>query len=55
MRGTPDDPMPPAEVAAKAQDILGPILPDGGQRLIRLCLDEDFAMADLITACSIDR
>ena len=54
VRGTPTDPMPPAEVAAKAADILGPILPDGGARLIALCLDEDLSLSDLLRACRIE-
>lgn len=53
VRGTPDDPMPANEVAAKAQDILGPILPDGGDRLITMCLQQDFSMAELVAACAI--
>lgn len=51
VRGTPDDPMTAKEVAAKAADVLGPILPDGGARLIALCLNEDFQMTDLVAAC----
>lgn len=53
VRGTPTDPMPPSEVGAKAADILGPILPDGGKRLITLCLQEDFTLTDLLAASRI--
>lgn len=55
VRGTPDDPMTVNEVAEKAGDILNPIMADGGQRLISLCLYEDFTPADLVSACHIDR
>ncbi len=51
VRGTPDDPMSLAEVAAKAKDILGQVLPDGGERLVRLCLDETFTIEGLVAAC----
>jgi 2-methylcitrate dehydratase PrpD len=54
VRGTPDDPMTVNEVADKARDILDPILADGGQRLISLCLNEDFTPAELVSACHID-
>lgn len=53
VRGTPDDPMPPAEVAAKATDILAPLLPDQGSRLISLCLEQDFEISDLVAACRL--
>jgi 2-methylcitrate dehydratase PrpD len=54
VRGTPDDPMPPAEVAAKARDILAPLLPDGGARLAKMCLEEDFTLRALTEACRLD-
>ncbi|KMK64759.1 MmgE/PrpD family protein [Puniceibacterium sp. IMCC21224] len=54
VRGTPDDPMSITDVADKAADILGPILPDGGTRLIALCLHEPFTPATLAEACRID-
>jgi 2-methylcitrate dehydratase PrpD len=53
VRGTPDDPMSAEEVAAKARDILSPLLTDGGERLITMCLQEDFSVADLAAACVI--
>ncbi|GGE45532.1 MmgE/PrpD family protein [Actibacterium pelagium] len=53
VRGTPDDPMSPDEVCEKAGDILGGILPDGGTRLISLCLEENFQPGDLVDACLI--
>jgi len=53
VRGTPDDPMSAKEVAAKARDILAPLLKDGGERLISMCMEEDFSVADLAAACVI--
>jgi hypothetical protein len=52
VRGTPDDPMTADEVARKAQDILGPLLPDRGRALVQLCLEEDFDVAALVAACA---
>ena len=43
------------EVAAKARDILRPILPDGGERLIALCLEEPFTPSLLAEACAAGR
>jgi 2-methylcitrate dehydratase PrpD len=54
VRGTPDDPMSAQEVADKVSDILSNILPDGGKKLIALCLDEPFTLADLAEASRID-
>ncbi|MEM7446373.1 MAG: MmgE/PrpD family protein [Pseudomonadota bacterium] len=54
VRGTPDDPIAPEEVAAKAEGILAPILPEGSRSLIDLCLERDFAISDLVAACRID-
>ena len=53
VRGTPDDPMTAAEVAAKAQDILSPILSDGGRRLIDLCLEAPFTTPQIASACRV--
>lgn len=53
VRGTPDDQMCAEEVAAKARDILAPLLRDGGERLVTMCLEEDFSVADLSAACAI--
>lgn len=55
VRGTPDDPMTIAEVAAKAEDILSQILPDRGAALIGMCLNDDFSMEELAEACRISR
>ena len=54
VRGTPDDPMTPGDVAAKAEDILAPVMPDRGHALIDLCLERDFSVSDLVAACRLD-
>lgn len=54
VRGTPDDPMTPQEVAAKAEDILGPIQTDRGAALARLCLEENFTIGELVAACRVN-
>ncbi len=54
VRGTPDSPMEPGEVAEKARDILAPILPDGGAALIEHCLGRGISPSGLAVACSGD-
>lgn len=53
VRGTPDDPMSPTDVAAKAADILAPILDDRGRKLISICLDRQFEARELAQACLV--
>ncbi|MYH58124.1 MAG: MmgE/PrpD family protein [Boseongicola sp. SB0675_bin_26] len=52
VRGTPDDPMLPEEVAAKAADILEPTMGSGASALIDLVLTREFNMEELVSACS---
>ncbi|MEM8956843.1 MAG: MmgE/PrpD family protein [Pseudomonadota bacterium] len=54
VHGTPDDPMTPGDVAAKARDILDPILGRRAKLLIDLCLMADFTPGALAAACRID-
>lgn len=54
VRGTADSPMTPAEVAAKAEDILAPLLADKGKGLIQLCFAHRFTLADLISQCNLN-
>lgn len=51
VRGTPDDPMQPDEVAAKSEDILEPTMGGGTRALIDLVLTREFTMEELISAC----
>ena len=55
VRGAPDDPMSAGEVAAKAADILGPIMGRRADALIDLCLgDAEFGVAEFVRRCAID-
>ena len=54
VRGTPDDPMTPAEVGAKARDILVPLMGGRSERLIALCLEEAFELPELMAACRLE-
>ena len=55
VKGTPDDPMSAADVAAKASDILTPIMKRGAERLIDFCLgDAKFGVAELVRCCATD-
>jgi len=53
VRGTPDDPMPPEEVAAKAADILSDLLPDGGRALIGTCFKTKFTAGEIVAAARL--
>jgi len=53
VRGTPDDPMTPEDVAAKASGILAPLQPDRGEQLIATCLSQDFDTRDLAARCLV--
>lgn len=53
VRGTPDDPMTPDDVAAKASDILGPLQADRGEQLIATCLNQDFSVRELAARCLV--
>ena len=53
VRGTPDDPMPPEEVATKARDILEPYLAGGTGNLIDVCLNRNFTVSEVVSVCRL--
>ncbi len=54
VRGTPDNPMTPPEVATKARQLLTDQEPATVEALIGLCLDEaDFDIARLVSLCRV--
>ena len=49
VRGTPDNPMTPAEIATKARELLSPLVPDTVDAAIELCLKPaEFDIAHLV-------